>query len=122
MTPAGREPTEDDWKDPSARCLGYVLGGVAGAFYTPGGERDIDRSFLVALNASDHDIAFRIPDLPVPMEWETLIDTAEPSGLAAPGRLFSPGAVFPLKARSFALFVDRGARASSRGEGDETPA
>jgi isoamylase len=122
LTPDGREPNEDDWKDPAARCLGYVLGGAAGAFYTPGGRRDIDRSFLVALNASDRDIAFRIPDLPVPMEWETLIDTADPTGLAAPGRLFSPGAVFPLKTRSFALFVDCGPRASSMGDGDETPA
>jgi glycogen operon protein len=122
LTPAGREPTAEDWNDPSARCLGYVLGGAAGAFYTPGGERDIDRSFLVALNAAGHDIAFRIPELPQPVAWEALIDTAEPTGLAEAGRLFSPSAVFPLRARSFALFVDRATTVSMTGGRDETPA
>jgi isoamylase len=122
LTPSGREPTADDWNDPSARCLGYVLGGAAGAFYTPGGERDIDRSFLVALNAAAADIAFRIPELPQPMEWAALIDTAEPTGLAEPGRVFSPGTVFPLRARSFALFVDRATGSSMTGGSDETPA
>ena len=121
LTPGGRELTAEDWQDPSNRCLGYVLGGGAGAFYTRGGERDIDCSFLIGLNAADRDVAFRIPELPMPIEWETLIDTAEPTGHATP-RLFSPGTVFSLKARSFALFVERGARASMTGDTDETPA
>jgi isoamylase len=118
LTPEGREPTQEDWNNPAARCLGYVLGGAAGEFFTAGGERDIDRSFLVMLNAHADDICFRIPELPVAVEWEMVIDTAEPAGLAPPGRLLSPGAVFSLKARSFALFItDRSIRGNH-----ETPA
>jgi hypothetical protein len=56
------------------------------------------------------------------MEWAALIDTAEPTGLAEPGRVFSPGAEFPLRARSFALFVDRATGSSITGESDATPA
>ena len=47
----GAEPTPTDWDDPLRAVLGYVLGGAAGEFYTPGGQRDIDESFLVMLNA-----------------------------------------------------------------------
>ena len=59
LTPEGHEPTQEDWHNPSARCLGYVLGGGAGEYFTAGGERDIDRSFLVLLNAHGEDI--RLP-------------------------------------------------------------
>jgi hypothetical protein len=44
--------------------------------------------------------------LPVTMEWEPLVDTSLPTGCGADGRTFSAGEVFPLKARSFALFIN----------------
>ena len=31
VTPAGAEMTDDDWRNPVARTLGFVLGGAAGA-------------------------------------------------------------------------------------------
>jgi isoamylase len=105
LTPQGRELSQDDWNDPSARCIGYVLGGAAGEFYTPGGQRDVDESFLVVLNAYHEDLDFRVPVLPAPMRWQHCIDTAEDSGLAAEERIFEPGEVFRLRARSFSLFV-----------------
>ncbi len=107
ITHDGREATLQDWNNPVALSLGYVLGGAAGEFYTPGGQRDIDESFLVMLNAWHEGLDFRIPELPVTMSWELLVDTAEPNGRAANGRLFSAGEVFPLQARSFALFINR---------------
>jgi len=107
LTPEGREATVEDWNNPVALSLGYVLGGAAGEFYTPGGQRDIDESFLVMLNAWHQDLDFRIPLLPAEMAWELLVDTTRRNGLADDGRLFSAGEVFPLKARSFALFINR---------------
>jgi len=106
FTPEGREATIADWNNPTTHCIGYVLGGAAGEFYTPGGQRDIDASFLVMLNAWHQELPFRVPELPVTMEWEPLVDTALPSGCGADGRTFSAGEVFPLKARSFALFIN----------------
>jgi isoamylase len=107
ITPDGGEATIEDWNNPVALSLVYVLGGAAGEFYTPGGQRDIDESFLVMLNAWHQDLDFRVPELPATMAWEQLVDTASPTGFGANGRLFSPGEVFPLKARSFALFINR---------------
>jgi isoamylase len=106
FTPEGREATIADWNNPTTHCIGYVLGGAAGEFYTPGGQRDIDASFLVMLNAWHQELPFRVPELPVTMEWEPLVDTSLPTGCGADGRTFSAGEVFPLKARSFALFIN----------------
>jgi isoamylase len=131
LTPKGTERTQADWDNPHERCLGYVLGGAAGEFYTLGGQRDIDESFLVLLNAGHDDIYFCIPALPVPMLWQPVIDTAQPTGFPRTQRLFSAGEVFAVEARSFALFINRGsekpvpiereARVAAAGGQDETP-
>ena len=82
VTPAGVEATGEDWGNPVALSLGYVLCGAAGEFYTPGGQRDIDESFLVMMNAYHGDLDFHFPKLPTPLVWEALVDTAEPTGRA----------------------------------------
>jgi glycogen operon protein len=109
VTPAGEEATGADWANPDGRALGYVLCGAAGEFYTPGGTRDIDESFLVMMNACNGDLDFRFPNLPTPLVWEALVDTAEPTGRAAPGRIWKPGEAYTLRAHSFALFINRAA-------------
>jgi glycogen operon protein len=109
LTPAGIEATMEDWGNPVALSLGYVLGGAAGEFYTRGGQRDIDESFLVMINAYYGDLDFHFPHLPGPVAWEALVDTAEPTGLVADGRLWQPGEAYPLRPHSFALFINRAA-------------
>jgi glycogen operon protein len=110
VTPSGNEATDEDWKNPVALSLGYVLSGAAGEFFTPGGQRDIDESFFVIMNAYHEDIDFHFPSLAAPMSWEPLVDTSQPTGHAAEGRLYAPGEVYRLQARSFALFIDRAPR------------
>ncbi len=85
FTPSGEEATDEDWGNPVALSLGYVLSGAAGEFFTPGGQRDIDESFLVMMNAYYGDLDFRIPDLASPMSWEPLVDTSQPTGRVAGG-------------------------------------
>jgi isoamylase len=116
VTPAGVEATAEDWSNPVARSLGYVLGGAAGEFYTTGGQRDIDASFLVMMNAFYEALDFVFPGLPARMQWEALVDTAEPSGLARDGVLWRAGEAYHLKARSFALFIDRSGNGSAWGK------
>jgi len=110
VTPSGNEATDADWKNPVALSLGYVLSGAAGEFFTPGGQRDIDESFFVIMNAYHEDIDFHFPSLAAPMSWEPLVDTSQPTGLAAEGRLYAPGEIYRLQAGSFALFIDRAPR------------
>ena len=107
VTPDGSEATTEYWTNGYAQCLGYVLGGGAGEFYTAGGQRDIDESFLVLMNAYHKDLDFRIPELPVAMNWEPVVDTASDTGLAEEVRAYRPGETFRLKGRSFALLVNR---------------
>jgi isoamylase len=114
LTPAGEEKKAEDWNDPLALSFGYVLSGAAGEFLTPGGQRDIDESFLVMMNADARDIEFRIPLLAAPMSWEPLVDTSRPSGLVEDGRTYAPGEVYRMQASSFALFINRARRPQSR--------
>ena len=113
VTPAGIEATDADWGNQVALSLGYVLCGAAGEFYTRGGQRDIDESFLVMINAYYGDLDFRFPELPVPLMWQALVDTAEPSGLVDNGRLWRPGEAYRLRAHSFALFINRAPAAAA---------
>src|SRR5438046_3078182 len=107
VTPVGVEATGEDWGNQAAQSLGYVLGGAAGEFFTRGGQRDIDESFLVMMNAYHGDLDFHFPRLSTPLLWEALVDTAEPTGLAKNGRLWKPGETYPLRGHSFALFINR---------------
>ena len=110
VTPSGNEATDDDWNNPVALSLGYVLSGAAGEFFTPGGQRDIDESFLVMMNAYYQDLDFHIPSLAAPMSWEPLLDTSQPTGYVAGGTLYAPGEVYRLQAHSFALLINRAPR------------
>src|SRR5262245_24399689 len=110
VTPSGEEAAAEDWNNPVALSLGYVLSGAAGEFFTPGGQRDIDQSFFVMMNAYYEDLDFRIPSLAAPMEWEPLIDTSQPTGRVGGGTLYAPGEVYRLHAHSFALFINRAPR------------
>jgi isoamylase len=114
VTPSGKEATTEDWNNPVALSLGYVLSGAAGEFFTPGGQRDIDESFLVMMNAYHEALDFRIPTLAAPMSWEPLVDTTQASGRASDACLYRPGEVYRLEGRSFVLFINRAPRPESQ--------
>jgi glycogen operon protein len=115
VTPSGNEATAEDWENPAAQSLGYVLSGAAGEFFTPGGQRDIDESFLVMINAFHDCLDFRFPVLAAPMSWEPLVDTAQPTGRAADTKLYAPGEIYRLEGHSFALFINRAPRPNYTG-------
>jgi isoamylase len=118
FTPSGAEAKDDDWRNPVALSLGYLLSGAAGEFFTPGGQRDIDESFLVMMNAYHGDLEFRIPILTTSMSWEPLVDTWRPSGRAEQGRIYAPGDVYNLRAHSFVLLINRAPRPEPPGKAD----
>ncbi|MDB5970696.1 MAG: glycogen debranching protein [Hydrocarboniphaga sp.] len=107
LAPSGNEQTHEDWNNGMARCLGWVLGGAAGEYYTPGGQRDIDDSFMVLMNAHHEEIEFCMPDMKTEMRWELLIDTALESGFSEEGRFFSRGQCYRIQGRSMALLINR---------------
>jgi len=44
------------------------------------------------------------------MSWEALVDTSQPTGRVADGKLYEPGEIYRLQAHSFALFINRAPR------------
>jgi isoamylase len=105
LTPEGREKNDEDWHDPEARTLGFLLGGDAGElFFTPGGRRALDRGFIVLMNSFHEPIEFVLPPETMGRNWRLLIDTARPD---AEGGMFEAGAAFPLEARTVAVLMRR---------------
>jgi len=55
----GRQSTSDDWNDPEQRCLGMIVSNATAS------SREAEREktgFLLAFNAFDHVVDFRLPD------------------------------------------------------------
>ena len=74
--PDGAEMTEEDWKKPFARSVGFLLGGDAIATPDEHGERIVGDSLLVLMNAWHEPVRCALPDVAWGREWEILLDTA----------------------------------------------
>ncbi len=118
LTPEGREPGQEDWNHHLTHCIGYVLGGGVGEFFTQGGQRDIDDSFIAMLNGYHEEVPFRLPELPIDGRWRVLVDTSLEAGVVENGPCYVTGDVFPLQARSTVLFVHERAEAQAPSPND----
>ncbi|UGQ13776.1 glycogen debranching protein GlgX [Yinghuangia sp. ASG 101] len=76
FTPAGDEMTDADWREANAKSLAVFLNGQAISEPDPRGQPIADDSFLLLLNASHEDLAFRIPP-GHGTEWTVVVDTAD---------------------------------------------
>jgi glycogen operon protein len=105
IDPSGREMVDADWHDPRRRVLAALFGGDTGdRFVSLRGYPEYDDTFLMLLNAHEHEIAFILPSLHTFAGWRLVLDTTRPQRLAPDSR-FLPSAVFPLGARTLALLV-----------------
>jgi len=104
LTPDGREMTDEEWKQSNARCLGIFLTGEGLGERGPRGEPVIDDNFLLLLNAHHEDIPFTLPALKPDEAWRAIVDTTwdDPSQRS----VHDGGTMYPLKARSLALFIE----------------
>ncbi|HVV29342.1 MAG TPA: glycogen debranching protein GlgX [Mycobacteriales bacterium] len=100
FTPSGQPMSDDDWEVGSARSVAVFLNGDA--IREPGarGERVTDDSFLLLLNADQEDITFTIPAAEFGTAWESVLDTAVPTGEPATSGPIASGAQPQLPARS----------------------
>jgi isoamylase len=76
----GGEMTEADWQEPEVKAFGMLLGGDAIPTLDGRGERVVDDTLLVLLNASDTPAPFTLPAVEWGVAWEILIDTAASDG------------------------------------------
>ncbi len=76
--PDGREMGRRDWADPGARALGMFLNGEEISELSPRGERVIDDSFVLLVNAGHERVEFRLPARRFGNRWLLVVSTAEP--------------------------------------------
>jgi isoamylase len=76
FTPSGTIMTDADWGVSFARSIGVFLNGQAIRSIGPRGEKVVDDSFLVLLNAYGGDLDFTLPDDLYGERWLRLLDTA----------------------------------------------
>ena len=100
--PDGQEMTDEDWNNGSARCLGVRLGGDAIDEIGERGQRIVDDTFLMFLNAHHEPVPVVLPAHRSRIRWEVVLDTREKRGRRR-YRLMRGGETYELAARSFAL-------------------
>jgi isoamylase len=61
LHPDGREPNEQEWKDPSNQAIGYILEGTLIDEMSDDGKRIVGDTLLILINAFFHKIEFKIP-------------------------------------------------------------
>ncbi|MGE3842685.1 MAG: glycogen debranching protein GlgX [Vicinamibacterales bacterium] len=98
--PAGHEMTDEGWNAHHARCIGVRLNGDAIDECDERGERVVDDTLLVLLNAQDATVAFTLPSAPADSWWTTLLDTANAE---REHRRLLAGDQYKLMARSLAV-------------------
>ncbi|MCS6927658.1 MAG: glycogen debranching protein GlgX, partial [Candidatus Binatia bacterium] len=101
--PDGKEMSDEDWNNPHARCLGLRLAGDAIEEVDTRGNRIVDDTLLILLNAHYEPLSFVLPAHRASVRWELLLDTRTASGRRR-HRLLRGGEAYELEARSLALF------------------
>ncbi|MGN9844768.1 glycogen debranching protein GlgX [Nonomuraea sp. H19] len=75
LTPGGREMTAGDWHIGYAKSLTVYLNGEAITEPGPRGERIVDDSFLLLINAHHENMRFTLPGEEFGTEWLPVLDT-----------------------------------------------
>jgi glycogen operon protein len=100
--PDGHEMTEEDWTSGLTRCLGLRLAGDAIDEVDASGERIVDDTFVILLNAHHERLPFVLPGHQRGVRWEVVVDTRTSDGRRR-HRPLRPGESYELEARSLVL-------------------
>ena len=97
FNPDGGHMSERDWQDGYAKAVLVFLNGSALLSPDQRGERIVDDSFLIALNAAHGAVGFQLPASEYGKCWEVVLDTAE---ALVEGAEVDPGSQLHLDGRS----------------------
>ncbi len=105
--PSGEEMTQEQWDTGFAKTLGMFLNGDQIADRGPQGQRIVDDTFLLLLNAHHEPIRFTLPDEVWGRAWSKVMDTsvADPDQV---GGSIRSGEALDLDARSMVLLMKEG--------------
>lgn len=118
--PDGKEMTDEDWNNWHARCLGLRLAGDGIEEVDARGNRVVDDTLLILLNAHYEPLSFALPAHRADVQWEVLVDTREATGRQR-YRLVRGGEPYVLEARSLVLLRLRREDGTARGNDNVAP-
>jgi len=104
LRPDGREMTQADWENALTRCFGLRLVGDAIPEVDDRGDRIVDDTLLVLINAHWEPLPFVLPAHKSGVRWRPLVDTREAAGRVAARASLKGGRSYDLQARSVAIF------------------
>ena len=95
--------TDSDWSMPWAHCLGLRIAGDEIDEVDEYGNKVIDDTLLILLNAYDKQVSFILPGSAIKAQWRLILDTRAANGRS--NKLLAKEAEpYILEARSLALF------------------
>jgi isoamylase len=74
----GQQMSDDDWNGGNAQSLAIFLNGCGIPDRDEVGERVVDDSFLLLINAHHQKVTFALPDAAYGAAWQVVVDTADP--------------------------------------------
>ena len=101
FAPSGRHMAEADWQTGYARAVAVFLNGSAILEPSPRGEKIVDDSFLLLMNASHEPVDFTLPDGNYAAVWTVVLDT---DGRLVEGEEVKARKVATLRGRSLVVF------------------
>jgi isoamylase len=101
LRPDGQEMTDEEWRSDTVRTLGVRLSGKYLDMTDEAGERLLDDTFLVLLNAYHESVDFKLPPRDRPACWQRVFDTVDP---AAEPYEWTGDAPYKVAGRSMVVF------------------
>ena len=120
LRPSGERMTNEDWGTWYARAMMVFLNGDAIAEPDERGQRIVDDSFLILINASEEDIEFTLPGPDHAAAWTVALDTA-PAEDGGTDLVLAAGEDVTVEARSM-LFLLADPDAATAEQADELQA
>jgi glycogen operon protein len=107
LRPDGKHMTDDDWTSGHARTVAIYLNGQGIPDRDELGERIVDDSFLLLINAHHQTTSFTLPDQSYGRTWAVVIDTADPLLANTRRRQPAPGRRQRVQARALQVLQCR---------------
>jgi glycogen operon protein len=101
--PDGKEMSDEDWNNSETRCFGLRLAGDAIEESDDRGNRIVDDTLLILVNAHHEPIPFTLLAHRRKLRWQVVADTYDPSLDRKKQRLMRGGEIYDLKDRSLVV-------------------
>jgi glycogen operon protein len=101
--PDGKEMSDDDWSNPESRCFGLRLAGDAIEELDGRGNRIVDDTLLILLNAHHEANPFTLPAHRRKLRWQVIFDTCDPTLDGKRPRRVRGGELYEINPRSLVV-------------------